>query len=113
MRRVRLGICVVISIATSSIGLAQTQSPTPLTLDAAIAEALEKNLDLIATRAGIPIAEANPITAQLRPNPVLSLDANHLDLLAPASMRRTLAALWSTVPVWTFCLSVAPSARGA
>jgi cobalt-zinc-cadmium efflux system outer membrane protein len=50
-------------------------------LDAAIAEALDKNLDLIATRAGVSIAEANAITARLRPNPVLSLDGNHLDWL--------------------------------
>ena len=52
-----------------------------LTLDAAIAEALEKNLELIATRAGITIADANVITARLRPNPVLSLGGDHLDLL--------------------------------
>jgi outer membrane protein, heavy metal efflux system len=44
-------------------------------------EALDKNLDLIATRAGISIADANLITARLRPNPVLSVDGNHLDWL--------------------------------
>jgi hypothetical protein len=37
-----------------------------LTLDASITEALEKNLDLIATRAGVTIAEANLVTARLR-----------------------------------------------
>ena len=52
-----------------------------LTLDAAVAEALDKNLDLIATRAGVTIAEANLITARLRPNPVLSLGGDHLDFL--------------------------------
>ena len=36
---------------------------------------------LIATRAGITIADANLITARLRPNPVLSLGGDHLDLL--------------------------------
>ena len=56
-----------------------------LTLDAAIAEALNKNLGLIATRAGITIAEANLMTAQLRPNPVLSLGGDHLDCSGPAS----------------------------
>jgi cobalt-zinc-cadmium efflux system outer membrane protein len=54
---------------------------TRLTLDAAIAEALEKNLELIATRAGMTIAEANAVTARLRPNPVLSLGGDHLDWL--------------------------------
>ncbi len=63
--------------ASPSTGAALTR----LTLDAAITEALEKNLDLIATRAGVTIAEANLITAQLRPNPVLSLGGDHLDFL--------------------------------
>ena len=52
-----------------------------LTLDAAIAEALAKNLDLMARRAGLSIADANLVTAQLRPNPVLSVGGDHLDLL--------------------------------
>jgi cobalt-zinc-cadmium efflux system outer membrane protein len=74
-----------ISFVTSATATAQTPSTVVttlrLTLDTAIAEALEKNLELIATKVGIPIAEANLITSQLRPNPVLSLGADHLDLL--------------------------------
>jgi outer membrane protein, heavy metal efflux system len=52
-----------------------------LTLEAAVAEALDKNLDLIAARAGFSIAKANAITAGLRPNPVLSVGGDHLDWL--------------------------------
>jgi cobalt-zinc-cadmium efflux system outer membrane protein len=52
-----------------------------LTLDAAVMEALDKNLDLIGKRAGVTIAEANLVTARLRPNPVLSLGGDHLDIL--------------------------------
>ena len=77
---VRTGLLLVASLVTQSIAFAQsTQADvgaTRLTLDAAFAEALERNLTLIATRAGITIAEANLITAGLRPNPVLSLSAD-------------------------------------
>ena len=60
---------VVISVATS----AQTSSTaaTSLTLDQAIAEAVERNLELLAARTGITVADANVITARLRPNSVL------------------------------------------
>jgi cobalt-zinc-cadmium efflux system outer membrane protein len=88
VRFVRLGILVIASLVTPAAldaqqaALAsQTVGVPRLTLDTAVAEALEKNLDLIATRAGVSIADANLITARLRPNPVLSLDANHLDWL--------------------------------
>lgn len=73
LRHLVLGILV-----TPSLALAQAVSPIAagaerLTLDAAIAEALDKNLELIATSAGVTIADANLITAHLRPNPVFSL----------------------------------------
>ena len=51
-----------------------------LLVDAAIAEALDQNLTLIATRAGVTRADANLITAGLRPNPVLSVGSDHLRL---------------------------------
>lgn len=60
---------------------ARVSSAEQLTLDAAVAEALEKNLELIAARAGVTVAQANVITAGLRPNPVLSVDGDHLDFL--------------------------------
>ena len=53
----------------------------PLTLDRAVAEALQKHMGLLAEKANISIAEAQIITARLRPNPVLSVSANHLDAL--------------------------------
>lgn len=52
-----------------------------ITVEQAVAEALEKNVGLLAERANIAIAEARIITARLRPNPVLSMGSNHLDLL--------------------------------
>lgn len=81
-------VCLCTSV-TLLLGAAPTATAQPaqrngadrLTLDAAIAEALEKNLELIAARVGLSIAEANLITARLRPNPVVSLGADHLDWL--------------------------------
>lgn len=60
---------------------AAAQSPATLTLDQAIQQALTRNLDLAAARYNISIAEARQITARLRPNPVLTVSADHLDLL--------------------------------
>src|SRR5258706_6760179 len=51
-----------------------------LTLEQAIAEALDHNLGLIAERYNLSIAQARIITARLRPNPVFSLDGDHLPL---------------------------------
>jgi cobalt-zinc-cadmium efflux system outer membrane protein len=55
--------------------------PPPLTIDAAVKEALDRNLGLLAQRYNVPIAEASLITARLRPNPVVSVGGDHLKLL--------------------------------
>jgi outer membrane protein, heavy metal efflux system len=52
-----------------------------VTVEQAVQEALTRNLDLAAERYNLSIAEARQITARLRPNPVLTLDGDHLDLL--------------------------------
>jgi len=73
----RLTIAVLLMSATC---FAQNR-PAVLTLDEAIREAMANNLDVAASRYNIAIAEARQITASLRPNPVLTVSANHLDLL--------------------------------
>src|SRR5260370_316559 len=60
---------------------AQSAGASAVTLDQAIKEALQKNLSLLAERFNIPIAEARIITARLRPNPVLTVDGDYLDIL--------------------------------
>ncbi|MBI1357889.1 MAG: hypothetical protein GC160_26425 [Acidobacteria bacterium] len=60
---------------------AAAQTALPLTLEDAIHEAVADNLDLAAARYGVSIAEARQITARLRPNPVMSLSGDHLDVL--------------------------------
>jgi cobalt-zinc-cadmium efflux system outer membrane protein len=56
-------------------------SPAVLTIGQAVEEALAHNLGLLAERMNLTLAEASEITARLRPNPVFSLSADHLDLL--------------------------------
>jgi outer membrane protein, heavy metal efflux system len=52
-----------------------------LSLDRAVAEAVQNNVGLLAEKANIAIADARILSARLRPNPVLSASADHLDIL--------------------------------
>lgn len=58
----------------------QTAGPR-LTLEQVLSEALSRNLKLIAERFNITIGEARILQAGLKPNPVLSLGGNYLDVL--------------------------------
>ncbi len=59
----------------------QTAQLQPVTIQQAVAEAVEKNLNVLAEKYSVPIAEARIVTARLRPNPVLSVGGDHLDIL--------------------------------
>jgi cobalt-zinc-cadmium efflux system outer membrane protein len=78
------GVVLFVLLLDVGHGLGQTspssaaQSPPSLSLSQAISEAVDKNLDLIASRYDVPIAQARIITARLRPNPIFSLEASHL-----------------------------------
>ena len=52
-----------------------------LSIDDAVREAVDRNLDLVAEKFNLSVADARIITAKLRPNPVLSIGGDHLDLL--------------------------------
>jgi cobalt-zinc-cadmium efflux system outer membrane protein len=54
--------------------------PQPLDLEAALREAAEHNLNLLADRYNVSIADARLLTAGLRPNPVLTVSASNLQL---------------------------------
>ena len=56
-------------------------TPAPITMDQAIREAIDHNLGLVAERLNVPLADARLITARLRPNPVLTVDGDYLDIL--------------------------------
>lgn len=62
----------------------EAQSPAyqaAVTVDQAIQEAIATNLDLVAQRLNVSVAEAREITARLRPNPVLTVAGQTLNLL--------------------------------
>src|SRR5881275_565396 len=70
---------VVFTFCCTFVTLAQ--SSQSLTLDEAINDAIGSNLNLIAERYNLSVAEAKIITARLRPNPVLTVEGDHLPLL--------------------------------
>ena len=59
---------------------AAAQAPS-LTMAEAVDEAVQHNLSLLAERSNLTIAQAALVTARLRPNPVFSFSADHLDAL--------------------------------
>jgi cobalt-zinc-cadmium efflux system outer membrane protein len=72
------------SAAAAPAVRAQSREPPAapaLTIAEAIDEALAHNLSLFAERSNLAIADAAAITARLRPNPVVSFSADHLDVL--------------------------------
>jgi cobalt-zinc-cadmium efflux system outer membrane protein len=73
-------VVTMVSCGASTGVVAQPAFRT-LTIEGAVEEAVQRNLGLLAERANLSIAEAALITAQLRPNPVLSGGANNLDWL--------------------------------
>ena len=69
-------------VALLCVALYGTQARAQtLTIAEAVDEAVQHNLTLIAQRANLSAAETQLLTARLRPNPVASVSADHLDLL--------------------------------
>jgi len=69
-------------VALLCVALYGTQARAQtLTIAEAVDEAVRHNLTLIAQRANLSVAETQLLTARLRPNPVASFSADHLDLL--------------------------------
>src|SRR6266850_3268351 len=79
-------VCVVAMVATGlpysrAAAAAEKGAVRTLTIQEAVDEAVQRNLGLLAQRASLSVAEANVVTARLRPNPVVSGGANSLDWL--------------------------------
>lgn len=55
--------------------------PEHMTMDQAVSQALANNATLLAERANIAIADAQVLTAGLRPNPVVGFAGDHMDIL--------------------------------
>ena len=74
MKRLLLAFTTVCAVLVA-------QPAPPITIEDAISQAVSNNLDLAAERYNISVAEARQITAKLRPNPVMTVSGDHLDLL--------------------------------
>jgi cobalt-zinc-cadmium efflux system outer membrane protein len=90
IQRVRL-VCSVVAVCLAGLtfGLslpAQTQGPVRITLDEAIQLALQHNHALLAERTTILQNQAQETTANLRPNPTLSGDAQFLPFFEPGNL---------------------------
>ena len=77
----RLSGLLLLTLWFTSVAPAQTQLPAVVTIEQAVAEAVQNNPGLQAERLGITVAETSVITAGLRPNPVLSYSNGYLDWL--------------------------------
>ena len=77
----RTGLCFI--TVTCFAQVEQASRIQPLTIQQAVAEAVQKNLNVLAEKFSVPIAEAHIISARLRPNPVLTIEGDHLNLLPP------------------------------
>jgi cobalt-zinc-cadmium efflux system outer membrane protein len=55
--------------------------PDQVTIEQAVQEAVERNLNLLAERYNLSIADARIVTAKLRPNPVVSAGLDYVDFL--------------------------------
>jgi outer membrane protein, heavy metal efflux system len=80
-------VIAVLAVATARGARAQDARPTSLTIDEAVRNALDSNLNLLAGRFNVKVADAAVVTAALRPNPVLTVSGARPDqLLADAGI---------------------------
>jgi len=70
-------VCVFVLIVCACAAPARAQ----LSVADAVDEGLQHNLSLFAERANLTVADAQMLTARLRPNPVFSFSADHQDWL--------------------------------
>ena len=73
--------------------------PSELTMDQAVDEALRRNLGMLAQKANLSVAEALLVAARVRPNPVLSLDVDHVNVAHLSKGDLTEAAARVDVPI--------------
>lgn len=79
--RVRPLAVLTALVVGASTSLRGQESFRTLSLADAVSESLQRNASLQTQRLNLSIADAAIVTAGLRPNPVMSGDADHLDLL--------------------------------
>jgi outer membrane protein, heavy metal efflux system len=80
MTRTKGSLVLVVALTASAATSALAQPPaTPITIDQAVAEAVDHNLSLLAERFNVSVAAAAVLTAGLRPNPVITVNVMRPD----------------------------------
>jgi cobalt-zinc-cadmium efflux system outer membrane protein len=74
----------LLAFTLTAPAFSQTNGPKTITLDQAIQMALQHNHNMLAMMTTIPQAEAEEVTANLRPNPALFADWEYLPIGSPA-----------------------------
>ena len=74
MTRTRGGFVVAAGLMMAHAAQAGQPSAAPITVDQAVAEAIDHNLSLLAERYNVTVAAAAVVTAGLRPNPVITVN---------------------------------------
>ena len=77
MTRMKGGLVVAVGmlLARPTGAAQQPAAPMPITLSQAVTEAMDHNLSLLAERYNVTLAAAAVVTAGLRPNPVITVNA--------------------------------------
>lgn len=76
MRHTRTSIALAIFAVAASARHTRAQTPQgPITIEQAVTEAMDHNLSLLADRYNVTLAQAAVVTAALRPNPVVTVNA--------------------------------------
>jgi outer membrane protein, heavy metal efflux system len=76
MTRTKAGVALAAIVMAGGAGRARAQTPPgPIMVEQAVTEALDHNLSLLAERYNVSVAQAAVLTAGLRPNPVVTVDA--------------------------------------
>ena len=73
----------------SLLTIVHAQTPSKISLDDAIKLAIEHSHALKAVQSQIPQSQANEVTANLRPNPLLSWDAQFIPIFEPSQLTST------------------------
>ncbi len=72
---------VTLAIASKLAAQSNLTAPAVLTIEQAIQEAIANNLDLAAEKLNVSVAETREITARMRPNPVLTVSGQTLNII--------------------------------
>ena len=87
--RLSRAFTLVLLIGRMVCSVAWAQTPTRISLEDAIKLAIDHSHTLKAAQSQIPQNQANEVTANLRPNPLLSWDAQFMPIFEPSQFTST------------------------